>query len=578
MRLTCLGYDPGVTFAEGGIVKNYQFANTLTNSWSISHTVDLSNPTSVIDQESYNIAYIGNSFMITVLNSYGFIEAPYMVLIQVGLYDNSIYCDLFYPLQTEDISGIKNFIITKDKDIFRVYMNAVELPLVLSYGNTIQEALSATKDIPLPPDMSVFADDNLYIHGDKYDPEHYDTSQLTLFPTVTVYNGPYPNWVYSQVYYNKALSPQEVTTLYKLGPDLGGLYGYDNGDGTMALRSRSFIGEFDNTSVVFAILPACLKNGDKPETGYINPFPIYNGPSAPFKLIGTNSIAEEGSQTKYFSDTGKLLLTPVQSDLLTFPNNGEPIRVNYSAHVDLTNSLTIHSIIDFSSPVSADIGIPWEFSSSLDGAAISGFMAIQLLQNGDFFGDIPSMAILVLDNFHVPYDPNHPELTTYQEAYILDDTPISGSHSLTLVKRGSNYSMYFDARLLTEIYQDYSVGDPTLLGSFDCGTWGNLNYFQLPSYVLSHIVYNRALSIQEILNLQNLGPSLGGLYGYNNGDGTLRLSASGPPKPIIPVRRISKSAAPVVKSSEFNRIFSQQTSTLNPKTIGARKNPYRRDM
>ena len=234
LRLTCFGFD-SVTFAQGGIVKNFQFSNTPTNAWSIVHTVDLSNPTAVTDQDSYMIAYVGNPFMVAITASYGFIEAPYMILIQVGLADNSIYCDLFYPLQTEDVAGIKNFVITKDAEVFKVYMNAVELPLALAYGNTMQEALEATKDIPQPIDMTVFDDDNLYVHGDVNDPQHYDVSQMTQFPSVSVYNGPFPNWVINQVYYNRALAQEEITTNFNLGNDFGKLRGYDNGDGTMGL-------------------------------------------------------------------------------------------------------------------------------------------------------------------------------------------------------------------------------------------------------------------------------------------------------------------------------------------------------
>jgi hypothetical protein len=131
-------------------------------------------------------------------------------------------------------------------------------------------------------------------------------------------------------------------------------------------------------------------------------------------------------------------------------------------------------------------------------------------------------------------------LYTYDSASLGSD--LLGPHSIAVTWNGSDtFQLYLDGTLKTPA----SIVAPSPLDLTYADTaqfwpvvsWGAPND---PGYgkIVQLVKYSSVLTAGKIASLENLGADLGGLYGYDRGDGILELQTY--PKPSGPLQRSSR--------------------------------------
>lgn len=258
------------------------------------------------------------------------------------------------------------------------------------------------------------------------------------------------------------------------------------------------IGNWDNSKVEFAVLPASLKNGDNPSDFTTGFFPVYSGPNASKTYIG------ELSGGPLYSD-GVLLISEGVHKYL---------KINHYLESNPSNKFTVVSFIRTNGS-SYDITYPviGSFEGFSNGVVCAVF---------PFTEDHQDIEIITFKDGARDF-----VITTTTSEYIT-----SGFNTLVYVKDGLDASLYLNGILLisggspdqTVDMEDFNLN--TLLGSY--GEDSCFATFQSRGEYKSLIYYNDALTPTEIEEGLSLGPSLG-LEGYDQGDGTMRLEVSATP-------------------------------------------------
>lgn len=280
------------------------------------------------------------------------------------------------------------------------------------------------------------------------------------------------------------------------------------------------IGKFDDSSVVMACLPACLANGGASSlSGNLQSFPIFNGPQAGSRVLGHfhGNAVYSGGAVDVSQDNASIVTNLLQN----FSNSSK---------------FTCHTIINLplNDPHAGDAIIGGYNSTSA-----SSSMLLEYNTDIRFFFDNPhgnvGCFLTIFDS--VGFASNIFMILS-------DDFPTTGTHALTVVKDGTSarllidgvsYPLVTDLGFTNDTYNlgDVAVPNPLTIGSNcqDSDTTG----LGFRNKVRQFILYNDALTNDQVSTLVNLGPDLGGLYGYDNGDGTMRLDDGSGTAPVSQV-------------------------------------------
>lgn len=277
------------------------------------------------------------------------------------------------------------------------------------------------------------------------------------------------------------------------------------------------IGNFDNSNVVFGILPACLKNGSNPDAFRSGFFPTYNGPKGggiKFQFAG-DSPWEEG----YGYVDGNLRPNGNNDQSRVLLSEGQ-----YNLNVGVSGK---------NYTVAFWNNIPASFTPAL---AIPRIFYV--------FGNDVSTSIYNTNRVGCNITPS----TTYTLTNLLTPETTTG-RGYTFANATWNYSASDQKNLIVSVINNgtinwyigngveitpyqfqiaYTASDQVFNKLYLFGISNTLGDFVGAYYPYDEfstfILYDKALSVVEIQALNALGDDLGGLLGYDNGDGTLSLT------------------------------------------------------
>jgi len=269
---------------------------------------------------------------------------------------------------------------------------------------------------------------------------------------------------------------------------------------------KIFKGTWDYSDVVYAILPTALQNGTNPsdfKTGY---FPVFQGPQAPSNILFTfdqtwpastgyssGKIIPSGSSGHLFSDDYDLRITLGQEYTMVM----RCVTPNYPG--GYTGSNYLFTIYDPNTIAGFTRYTANRFSNSSNG----------------FFNSL--------------YAGNTTALRAIANTTNLRATQSFPSEQNVAVVFESNGVL---KNYYTENEMSYNSSHVSFTDSSDTST---SNYHKIGTYfnntasmavtqsIFYFILYNRALSQSELSDLYDLGRDLGGLKGYDKGDGTMRI-------------------------------------------------------
>jgi hypothetical protein len=256
------------------------------------------------------------------------------------------------------------------------------------------------------------------------------------------------------------------------------------------------IGPFNDTGLVFGVLPACLQLGSNPASFNSGSFAIYNGPAG-------GGI------------TGELI------GGYTY-NNGSLLTNGYNQVLKINNWVpSVDSIHDFTIVMMLDTNTKWIYSNGYLWGIVKGTNLFYSSFTDQSW--VPRFVRILYIGNNWPTSGN----TEYSSKSPALDT---GINTLSWVKTGTNKMLdfyYGSVKDLAPTYAEYSFdySTPTDFSGSYFGV-GNVNTVPVNGcqYALkSFFYYNRALPQSEIQTLTALGPTLGGIKGYDNGDETMKL-------------------------------------------------------
>lgn len=277
------------------------------------------------------------------------------------------------------------------------------------------------------------------------------------------------------------------------------------------------IGSFDEGNVIWGVLPACLKTGDAPSDFYTGQFPVYNGP----KAAGTvTSEFVDFSSSEGYSD-GKIK-APSYPGIHTVDDSTLSLSREvpwtlyireYITEMELDQSAYVHTIkgnVDNANPY-IQVGLTrkegyydlWVLTWSDDGAKRGN---VHTREAGDYinFNDV--------NTFVFTFDTSLPDTKT---RLFINGTEPNYFSNLNYPFTDPTPSQMTEAR----VYGPYFEPDLSPIYS---------KYWAFTAwYVETFLLYDKVLSSEEMSNVDSLGSDLG-LYGYDNGDGTMELSDQGP--------------------------------------------------
>lgn len=282
------------------------------------------------------------------------------------------------------------------------------------------------------------------------------------------------------------------------------------------------IGNWDNSNCMWAVLPKCLQFGSNPATFNSGTFPIYHGPGSPAQLTGQMYDGITYDATNGILDNTFRNPTPEDG---TIPN--PCIWSNIPGQLTINNSsrITIHCWLKSTNNQIDTFASPFGFH----GGTAAGPELFYYIGTNGFGGTIR--------DFTGPYTQTP---TSNSFKYVPEGSSIYDEqlHLLTYVKEGQTYRSYFDGILLTES----ALLDPTNYdgsSAFDRVIFGAREYFYGQHTWFHHIygiiMYNDDIGEERILEDYNLGPDLGGLYGYTHETNQLQLVT---PVSILPAQAV----------------------------------------
>jgi hypothetical protein len=244
--------------------------------------------------------------------------------------------------------------------------------------------------------------------------------------------------------------------------------------------------------IVFAVLPKCLKSGSNPAAFSSGSFPIYRSSGG--------GLGELQNGANY--DNG----------IIQFPrdavNGGGWISTNLPGDVAIDDDFTVFAFWRFDGAVTNQnvylMGLyeypPYAF-------------AITCRNFGSDYGEMRS----------VWYNSGGPDLCESPAAFAWEDKIW---HGAAWVKNGANLSLYpYGVEMESYRTNDAFVESIDTSATWNIGIWTSSTPTAAAPFTLSALVmYNRALSDSEILELYRLGPTLGDLRGFDLGNGIMRLA------------------------------------------------------
>jgi hypothetical protein len=259
------------------------------------------------------------------------------------------------------------------------------------------------------------------------------------------------------------------------------------------------IGPFNDTGLVFGVLPACLQLGSNPADITTGNIPAYSP--------NNDILATIVGSTSY--SAGKIAI-PTASALVT----------NYvGSQINVTTKMTIMAWVEF--PLSdADFHILLN---------IPGILNFEISPKYNSSTGVGKFLNQLYTTTQSPRARNDVQLS-----YGLPET---GVHLCTHIKNEANLIDYLDADLCNYYWGLYypNVWVPynpnqwqagviaTPSSGYSIGSTRSGLTDPLKSNLHGFLLYNRALSQSEIQALTALGPTLGDIRGYDNGDSTMKL-------------------------------------------------------
>lgn len=377
------------------------------------------------------------------------------------------------------------------------------------------------------------------------------------------------------IIYDRVLSSGEVTDLYNIGPSLDGLYGYRTSDGNMIISETEdtshLIGNFDNRDVMFAILPACLKNGTNPDSFNTGTFPVYQGPKA--TVEATSEFVNYSAGYGYDSSTGHIKIEGAAGT--TFKAESTDLSV------DDTKQRTALLMVKV-----PDGGSIYDTLTCMYGDNYSGIVQYRQLSGttvdrvqSDYYNDVRGYATIGATN-NIPLDAFADHDNVYglfleMDSYVYPGLPgMSGVLSSPWVTMGSatlgSDSHTPNTDVVIENCSGIGFGNTYDLNPA-IGTLQPSDY-ELAGFVL----FDKVLSDSEMSAIGALGSDLGGLYGYIEEDGSLILTSEARPTPGCPRRHkrrlFNKRTQP--DSSRTFYVINKRNYTEKSRKFD-RHNPYR---
>lgn len=288
------------------------------------------------------------------------------------------------------------------------------------------------------------------------------------------------------------------------------------------------IGSFDESNVIWAVLPSSLKAGDSPDPYYTGQFPVYNGPKASGKVTAEFSDFSQGegyTDGKIISPSFPGILPVTDSTLELSEDVPWTIYIReYFTEMEIGQHMFLHTIkgsADNSNPY-VQIGFVrnagyydlYILCWSVDGSKRGN---VHTREAGDYinFNDVNTI-VFTFDT----------SLPTTKSRIFINGTEPNYYSNLNYAFTDPASSQMTQAR----VYGPY--WEPDLSPSYSI-FWPDEGM-----YVESFILYDKILSLEEMSTVDSLGSDLG-LYGYDNGDGTMELSDSAPTPPTPPTPDIS---------------------------------------
>jgi hypothetical protein len=279
------------------------------------------------------------------------------------------------------------------------------------------------------------------------------------------------------------------------------------------------IGSWDNSKVIFGILPKCWKNGNGNEDyGIIIEeihdefailFPLYSGPANDVD----NTYVKMIQNVNYESATGII----------------EPVLLNN----DRVGMMTVHNFE--TNGMDNNTKTTWEYWGDIYATDVISTAVYFLYSDYPNTNDATNRLQMFIRNVAGAFSLRQSTGTgTYQNVRSTDFDP-DGFHQFVWVKDGTNMHLYIDGVEVEYFVNDNWTGtytpNPNRKTLDIWANYNSLTFNKKANNIHGVIIYNDALTAEEVLTNYNLGPDKGGLVGTSNeGYSRLTLSEPIPPK------------------------------------------------
>lgn len=280
--------------------------------------------------------------------------------------------------------------------------------------------------------------------------------------------------------------------------------------------AQSIIGKANLTNLIFGALPECLKNGTNPPQFTNDVFPIFEGNG--YSNYGGTRVFVPTLANGGTYNNGKIELTEANCLNCGWGFNINIPETTIIIWVKLNESLTSNKGLMWCAPL-------WDLTTPNNPG---NFASFKLSVNRYSSPPLPYLFV----NVHTDGAFSNPKVSSsqYEDDYAgvekmyvwrfnrsaFDFYSGQGSTLLHLPQIASNVSQQYL----------YGASQPILIGSNILANLdGELLYSEngYDMTISNVMMFDKELNENEITDLFSLGPDLGGLAGYDNGDGTLDL-------------------------------------------------------
>lgn len=275
---------------------------------------------------------------------------------------------------------------------------------------------------------------------------------------------------------------------------------------------------WDTRGMAFAVLPKCLQLGSNPESFSERDFPIYKG--------------SEDVNCYFFSSPDNLGEGYVKENGTLFFNNS----TNYCLFIDYMISMSEETEMS---------AIIWVDNRDAPTGAYTAYGVCQ--EGGPPIGTRRGVSLTLHDQFCQAAILGDVKQTS---AFYLEDSRLETAYTFTKKDRLKLYQndtlkadVAYDAGVSLGEAEEYPVTGFSIGGRVSNG---QNRYCR----ILGFILYERELGLNEIRHLLKLGPTLGGMRGFDDGNGVMRLEA-----PDVWKERANEEMAKVEGASDIQNNF-----------------------